>query len=86
MKPQNPGALAPERGTSITDITVHPLPAPHPPLTCMIRQYKKASEEDVWGPATGARTGKKGKKSKARFFFFPPQGLGLTPKEREDSN
>lgn len=35
LKPQNPGAPAPDRGTGITDITVHPLPAPHPPLTCM---------------------------------------------------
>lgn len=36
----------------------------------MIRQYKKASEEDVWGLATGEETGKKGRKSKARFVLF----------------
>lgn len=71
LKPQNPGALAPDRGTSMTDITVHPLPAPHPHLHAwMIRQYKKASEEDVWGLATGEETGKKGRKSKARFVLF----------------
>lgn len=36
----------------------------------MIQQYKKASEEDVWGLATGEETGKKGRKSKARFVLF----------------
>lgn len=44
---------------------------------------KGASGDGVWGPDTGAEIGKKGREEGKVFF---PQGVGLNPREREDSN